>query len=163
VKQAEDVFTMDWCETGKAGGGMPERHTLPSLAAMLAQRDQLADKIKRSKPRGAYAGAVKIGCNNHQARAKTGKSQAEFAAMCGISERTLRTWEAGGEVSERTTQAIKSKLCLLTPGPRPLARPVRYYDQHTGESWTGRGLMPRWLKVRLEHGRKLAEFERPVY
>jgi len=161
VKQPEDVYTADWCETGNEGGGrMPEPRTLPSLAAMLAQRDQLADKIKRSKPRGAYAGAVKIGCDNHQARAKTGKSQAEFAALCGISERTLRTWERGDPVSLASDRAICAALASFKPAPH---RPVRYYDQHTGQSWSGRGLMPAWMRAELGKGRRLADFERPAY
>lgn len=41
--------------------------------------------------------------------------------------------------------------------PRP-GVPIRYRDPETGETWTGRGLMPKWLKVRIEAGRSLEEF-----
>jgi ParB/RepB/Spo0J family partition protein len=34
----------------------------------------------------------------------------------------------------------------------------KYRDAKTGETWSGRGLMPKWLKVRMEAGEKLADF-----
>jgi ParB/RepB/Spo0J family partition protein len=39
------------------------------------------------------------------------------------------------------------------------ARPVRYRSPQTGETWSGRGLQPKWLKAALTAGRTLAEFE----
>ena len=33
-----------------------------------------------------------------------------------------------------------------------------YRDTATGESWSGRGLQPKWLKAALGAGRKLSEF-----
>ena len=36
---------------------------------------------------------------------------------------------------------------------------VRYRDAATGSTWSGRGLQPRWLKVALDGGRTLAEFD----
>lgn len=37
--------------------------------------------------------------------------------------------------------------------------PVKYSDPDTGSTWSGRGLMPKWLKAKMEEGRKLSEFE----
>lgn len=111
------------------------------------------------KPRGAYAGAVKIGCDNHRARASTKLSQAEFAKLAGVSERTLRTWERGDLVSLASDRAICAALASFKPAPR---RAVRYYDQHTGQSWSGRGLMPAWMRAELGKGRRLDDFERPA-
>ena len=36
---------------------------------------------------------------------------------------------------------------------------VRLRDAATGSTWSGRGLQPRWLKVALDGGRTLAEFD----
>jgi DNA-binding protein H-NS len=36
--------------------------------------------------------------------------------------------------------------------------PAKYRDSKTGETWSGRGLQPRWLKAALAAGRKLDEF-----
>lgn len=35
---------------------------------------------------------------------------------------------------------------------------AKYRDTATGESWSGRGLQPRWLKAALAAGRKITEF-----
>jgi DNA-binding protein H-NS len=35
---------------------------------------------------------------------------------------------------------------------------VKYRNASTGESWSGRGLQPRWLKAALASGRKLSDF-----
>lgn len=154
MKQPEDSRTIDWVggETGNGGGRML------SVAEFRKER--------RSKPRGAYAGAVKIGCQNHRDRAKTGKSQAEFARLANVSERTLRTWEAGEPVSPLTGERIARALELLQAererAARAPRRAVRYYDQHTGQSWSGRGLQPAWLRTELGKGRRLDEFERPA-
>lgn len=34
----------------------------------------------------------------------------------------------------------------------------KYRDPVTGETWSGRGLQPKWLKAALASGRKLDEF-----
>jgi DNA-binding protein H-NS len=36
--------------------------------------------------------------------------------------------------------------------------PAKYRNQATGETWSGRGLQPRWLKAALAAGRKLDDF-----
>jgi DNA-binding protein H-NS len=35
---------------------------------------------------------------------------------------------------------------------------AKYRDKSTGESWSGRGLQPRWLKAALASGKKLSDF-----
>lgn len=35
---------------------------------------------------------------------------------------------------------------------------AKYRDGSTGNTWSGRGLQPRWLKAALESGKKLADF-----
>lgn len=36
---------------------------------------------------------------------------------------------------------------------------VKYRDALTGDSWSGRGLQPRWLRAALAAGRKISEFQ----
>ncbi|HWK82384.1 MAG TPA: H-NS histone family protein [Caldimonas sp.] len=36
--------------------------------------------------------------------------------------------------------------------------PAKYRNASTGESWSGRGLQPRWLKAALASGRKISDF-----
>ena len=35
---------------------------------------------------------------------------------------------------------------------------AKYRNKATGESWSGRGLQPRWLKAAVSAGRKIEEF-----
>jgi DNA-binding protein H-NS len=35
---------------------------------------------------------------------------------------------------------------------------AKYRHPETGESWSGRGLKPRWLKAAIEQGRQIEEF-----
>jgi DNA-binding protein H-NS len=35
---------------------------------------------------------------------------------------------------------------------------AKYRNASTGETWSGRGLQPRWLKAALASGRKLSDF-----
>ena len=35
---------------------------------------------------------------------------------------------------------------------------AKYRDKSTGESWSGRGLQPKWLKAASGTGRKLSDF-----
>lgn len=107
---------------------------------------------------GAYQGACDIDSDNMRARVKTGKTQPEFAALCGISERTLRTWETTGNVSIRTGAVILARLRALGAVAQAGRRQVRYRDDYTGATWSGKGQMPVWLKAELSRGRRLEEF-----
>lgn len=49
----------------------------------------------------------------------------------------------------------------IQPAPSvPVPRvPAKYRSALTGETWSGRGLMPKWLKARIAEGATLADFE----
>jgi DNA-binding protein H-NS len=36
--------------------------------------------------------------------------------------------------------------------------PAKYRDPATGDSWSGRGLQPKWLKAALNDGKQLSDF-----
>jgi DNA-binding protein H-NS len=36
--------------------------------------------------------------------------------------------------------------------------PTKYRDDATGQTWTGRGLKPKWLSAALESGKQLNDF-----
>ena len=91
-------------------------------------------------------------------RAKNGKSQAEFAGLAGVSERTLRTWEATGDVSTESGRRILARLQALGVYPAAPRRAVKYRDRMTGATWSGRGQMPIWLRLRIHAGARLDDF-----
>lgn len=35
----------------------------------------------------------------------------------------------------------------------------KYINKNTGESWSGRGLMPKWLKMAIEQGQSIENFK----
>jgi DNA-binding protein H-NS len=54
-------------------------------------------------------------------------------------------------------------LTLADLGTRSPSKPAakvaaKYRDQATGQTWSGRGLQPRWLKAALAAGKKLSDF-----
>lgn len=144
MKQPEDAATLDWVgpavETGK-----PDRRFEGPPSGRGRKAGQRC---------GPYQGAWKIGSDNMRFRIKTGKTQAEFAALCGISERTLRTWERGDPISNLTARAIA--MAINAAGNRRAAE--KYRDSYTGATWSGRGQKPAWVRARLDAGRSLAEF-----
>lgn len=171
MKQPEDTRT---AELPGVDIEQPARRPL-SLAELLRQRDELQHKIehpgrgrRRGQRVGAYAGAVKVGSFHHQLRAKTGKTQAEFARLAGISERTLRTWEQGDPSTCKHDTHVACISALASLGVSYLAESqkrlqrrgaVRYRCPETGSTWSGRGLMPQWLRVTMEStGKRLADF-----
>lgn len=83
---------------------------------------------------------------------------------------------AGGQIrpqAQDATAAVLADVKKNGPGhsanPKPkakkaapvkLAKPVaQYRDPMTGQTWSGRGLKPKWLAVALEQGKKLADFQ----
>lgn len=42
---------------------------------------------------------------------------------------------------------------------RELRRMPRYLDRRTGATWSGRGQQPAWVRVALQRGKTLADFD----
>ncbi|MEX8516975.1 MAG: H-NS family nucleoid-associated regulatory protein [Leptothrix sp. (in: b-proteobacteria)] len=85
---------------------------------------------------------------------------------------TLRA-ERAGVISQIKSLMAEHGVTLADlgtkPGRAPKAAPVagapatrkvapKFRDPSTGETWSGRGLQPKWLKAALETGRSLEEF-----
>lgn len=60
------------------------------------------------------------------------------------------------DLSARGTSKPRGK---TSDGPRAGTKvAAKYRDATTGDTWSGRGLQPRWLKAALASGRKLGDF-----
>lgn len=55
-----------------------------------------------------------------------------------------------------TFEDIRGEVKILKP---KRIIPVKYREPGTQNTWTGRGITPRWLKAAYASGRKLEEFE----
>jgi DNA-binding protein H-NS len=49
----------------------------------------------------------------------------------------------------------KTKAALAAGAPKG----CKYFNASTGETWSGRGLMPKWLKVATSDGKPITDFE----
>ena len=76
--------------------------------------------------------------------------------------------EKSAAIAQVKTLMAQYGLSLADLGTRAAAAPRRsgtlgkvapkYRDPATGDTWTGRGLQPKWLKAALAAGRKLSDF-----
>jgi DNA-binding protein H-NS len=60
--------------------------------------------------------------------------------------------EHGLTAADLNGRAVKAK----KPGGGKVA--AKYLNKATGETWSGRGLQPRWLKAALAGGKKITDF-----
>ncbi len=65
-----------------------------------------------------------------------------------MAEHDIRISDLGGRPGKRKSSASTAGRKL----------PAKYRDPATGDSWTGRGIRPKWLQAKLESGRKLEDF-----
>jgi len=84
----------------------------------------------------------------------------------GVMEAASTPSTAGASAEEAPAAASKAKApakaakgSKSSKDTKPAARAVKYRNPATGETWTGRGLKPQWLKVAMEGGATLASFE----
>lgn len=76
----------------------------------------------------------------------------------GITVKDLQTIKRGARGAKGKKPAAARKTVKST-SPKKAGSPVAAkYHGPNGESWTGRGLTPRWLKSLLEQGRTKEEF-----
>jgi DNA-binding protein H-NS len=58
-----------------------------------------------------------------------------------------------------TLKDISARGAGSTRGPKVGAKVApKYRNAATGDTWSGRGLQPKWLKAALASGRKLSDF-----
>jgi len=83
------------------------------------------------------------------------------------SRRTQEREEAIARVRALMSEAGLTVADLGQRPPRPAGGssskstkvPVKYRNAETGETWSGRGLQPKWLKAALAEGKTLADFD----
>ena len=87
-----------------------------ALAKHEAARDLAADLLQ--SVREMKRGKVHVVCSPViEARKKTGLSQSQFAALLGVSVRTLQGWEQG---RKQPSGAARTLLAIATTNPKAL-------------------------------------------
>ena len=91
---------------------------------------------------------------------------AQKAALEKQIDETQRE-ERGAAISKVKAVMAEYGLTLADIGSRPAAMPMRkagskvaakYRNPATGDSWSGRGLQPKWLKAAMASGKTLGDF-----
>jgi len=111
---------------------------------MSAYQDLLAQKAALEKQQAELERQI-----NDTLRAERAGVIAQIKSL--MAEHGIALADLGGKVG-RTPKAATT----ATPATRKVA--PKYRDPSTGETWSGRGLQPKWLKAALETGRSLEEF-----
>lgn len=73
-------------------------------------------------------------------------------------EETLRKQRAAA-VAESGNYGVKLEPPAKKKAPAKKRVPYKFRDPMTGDTWSGRGLKPQWLRTRLDQGKKLADFD----
>ena len=63
------------------------------------------------------------------------------------------------EAEDEGGTSTPSPAARAPEGEAAKAKPMKYRNRETGETWSGRGLMPKWLRALTASGRPLSEFE----
>lgn len=90
--------------------------TAKALAAYEAQRDLAADLLQSIREMKAGKTQV-VHTPATAAREKTGLSQSQFAALLGVSVRTLQGWEQG---RKQPSGAARTLLTIARTNPKAL-------------------------------------------
>jgi DNA-binding protein H-NS len=81
-----------------------------------------------------------------EATRKQQKSEAISKVKALMSEYGLTASDLAGKAPAKTGSTKGSKVA------------VKYRNTATGDTWSGRGLQPKWLKAALAAGRKIEDF-----
>lgn len=81
----------------------------------------------------------------------------KLVALHGFNARELGIVEPVGVV-----EAIPSTAAARADGEAAKKVPVKYRNTETGDTWTGRGIQPKWLQQALAEGKSLADFLVPA-
>ncbi|MFN9746167.1 MAG: H-NS family nucleoid-associated regulatory protein [Betaproteobacteria bacterium] len=107
---------------------------MPTLAELLAQKAELERRIAE------------------QARAEREQAIAQVRQL--MAQHGLTLADVGGGARPQPPRSPRGA------ADRPPAAKVapKYRDAETGQTWSGRGLQPKWLKAALASGRSLSDF-----
>ena len=103
---------------------------MASLQELIAQKEALEREIERTKQQGRADAIAKI----RALMDEFGLSVSDLSGKSGKVKPARGPKAGGGKV------------------------PAKYRNTGTGETWSGRGLQPRWLKAALAAGHKLDEY-----
>jgi DNA-binding protein H-NS len=78
--------------------------------------------------------------------ARNERAEAIAKVKALMAEHGLSVADLGGRGSAKGARGMGSKVA------------AKYRDGATGQTWSGRGLRPNWLKAALASGRKLEDF-----
>lgn len=107
---------------------------MPTLAELLAQKAELERQIAE------------------QSRAEREQAIAQVRQL--MAQHGLTLADIGGAARREPLRAVRA---AGEPGPASKVAP-KYRHPETGETWSGRGLQPNWLKKALADGAKLTDF-----
>lgn len=132
------------------------------VAEMYVQGYELQNGYGAAKPGNLHMLANHHGVNVKAARAKwekakgieapDAKPKAKSAAKSPAAQPTPTPAATAGTPAQATTTPDNAR-----PALKPGA--VRYRNPATGETWSGRGLQPKWVAAALASGKKLEDFE----
>lgn len=111
-----------------------------SLIDLLAQRAALEKQIQQTQ-RSERAEAI---AQVRSLMSQYGLTAADLSAKPGAA-------------SKRVPKAPKAVKAVKATGPGKKVA-AKYRDASTGQTWSGRGLRPNWLKAALATGRPLSDF-----
>ncbi|MEY2655983.1 MAG: hypothetical protein RLZZ524_3011 [Pseudomonadota bacterium] len=92
-------------------------------------------------------------------KVETAGDEAE-PAPAPTEEKSLPLWPMPGQQAQSPDEDGDDEEAAPASIRPPKRLPAKYRDELTGSTWSGRGLMPTWLKVALSNdpGRKLDDF-----
>ncbi len=103
---------------------------MPSLKDLISQREALDREIENTKKQARSEAVAQI----RALMAEYGLSVADLGSKGSAKGVAKAGARSGGKVA------------------------VKYRNAATGDTWSGRGLRPNWLKAALASGRKIDEF-----
>jgi DNA-binding protein H-NS len=104
---------------------------MPTLQELLAQRAEIEKKIADVQREERTAAINKV----RQTMAEFGLTAADIAGKAPMAR-------SSGAGTGKSTGKVAAK----------------YRNAQTGETWSGRGLQPKWLKAALADGAKIEDF-----
>ncbi len=114
---------------------------IPLLEGLtVADLDKVIAEAERQRETRRESGKMEL---VEEFRAKAEAFGLTLEELLGKSVQTARP----------AAKAPKTKKSTSAPSP-----PVKYRNSDTGETWSGRGRMPKWMALAVEHGRSREDF-----